>query len=404
MLMILTFGSYFIGVFLVVALAISRIRSLNGAQTGRLTGAAIALGGRGEITRDGGRITLTNPDRVFSLSGTDYGKRQPQTFHLGTTIRSGVRTAPVGSAFRDADRPQVLPRLPHVVVRKEGALAGLTRALRLNREIETGDRAFDDAAYVEHEGDRALVAQLLADARLRAAIVAGLDAGAAVVFNEEEHGVALRFAGGTEPGDPSVLSAAGQKLGAIADLVPAFEDATLRGRPSRWRQGLAAAGPIFVAGPGLVLGGFAHQRFGPIDRGFAVSALAAIAVAIAVALATGWTLARGRVGALRRFYIAMTLAVSLLPALIGSGLAIANGAGVDTREKRTTRVLSTYSSTRKGGTSCRAKLEPWGDMLGKVEAGISCKRMETIKAGDAATVTVGVGRLGWEWIENAAVP
>ncbi len=35
---------------------------------------------------------------------------------------------------------------------------------------------------------------------------------------------------------------------------------------------------------------------------------------------------------------------------------------------------------------------------------LDCKRMDAIKPGDSATVQVGVGRLGWEWIESATIP
>lgn len=57
--------------------------------------------------------------------------------------------------------------LPCVVLRKETALDRLGRALGLNRELQLGDRDFDEAVYIESDEQPAHVRALLGDARVR---------------------------------------------------------------------------------------------------------------------------------------------------------------------------------------------------------------------------------------------
>lgn len=405
MLMVLTFGSYAASSVMALGLLFSRIRLGNfaGQGTDRVSRAALLLGGTGEISSSG-HIALHGPDRVFSLTGCEWTKQKPQLLHLGTTIRAGVRTvAAAGSAFRQAGDEQPLQRLPHVVFRREGAVSTLTKLLRLNVEVQSGDRSFDDAVYIEHDGDRAIVARLVQDAELRAAIREAIGGGAEVVLNEEGHGVALRWVTGTAPDAPERLNAAGQLLGRMADRLPAVENGTLDPRSKQWKRGLWTAAPIVLAAPGIIFGAFLQDRLGPVDTGFGTVALVACSVAFVLAFALAWMRLRGRTAALRRMYLALNVAVALLPTLIASGLAVANGAGVDARATHHTTVVSSRSSKSKSGhLTCYAELAPWREGLSKVEATVPCGR--AMNEGTPVTARVGVGRLGWEWVEKVSLP
>lgn len=79
--------------------------------------------------------------------------------------------------------------LPLVVFRPENGRDRLGRALFLNREVQLGDRAFDDAVYIESDERDEHVQQTLAEPAMRQAVLDAVKAGNAITLSK--HGVSM---------------------------------------------------------------------------------------------------------------------------------------------------------------------------------------------------------------------
>ncbi len=79
--------------------------------------------------------------------------------------------------------------LPLAVFRKENGRDRFGRRLWLNREVELGDRAFDDAVYIESNEEDNHVKAALEGREMRAAVLHSVQAGRTVTFSK--HGISL---------------------------------------------------------------------------------------------------------------------------------------------------------------------------------------------------------------------
>ncbi len=84
--------------------------------------------------------------------------------------------APSGGPFRDGTQARIESPAP-LTLRFETRVDRLGKWLRINRETQTGDPAFDDRVYLESEAPDALVLAALVDRGTRAGVVTCLTLG-----------------------------------------------------------------------------------------------------------------------------------------------------------------------------------------------------------------------------------
>lgn len=395
-------------VFIVILVAVSiAVRDPSRLPTGegakKTAEAAVALGGDGSITA-GSSIRIPFDERQYELTGAGFAKQGPLLLFLGTTVArpEGPRAA---SAFRDkpgAVAVTPMPRLAHVVLRRESVKDGWGKRVGLNAEPQTGDASFDEAIYVEHDGDRIGTKYLLAIPELRARVLELVDNHTSVVINGEGHGVALRWTADAAPQTPMALREAALKLARLAELIPPVRNLELRPRNRFSMEALAQLVASVVGFGALTLAFMLSGRI-PVDAGF-FRALFTVSVVSVIALGTvAWVKARGRSRGLARFAWTLLAALVLGPLASLSTLVLANSAGI-TASRREDVAIRAYVQTSKGKQSCYANVRPWRDGLTLLrDTPVACTFAGSVDKPHAGTVVLGSGRLGWEWIERVEV-
>lgn len=347
-----------------------------------------------------GVYELVEADRAFRLSGRDHDKQGPQTLFIATDV-SSTRARERGSAFRDAPQRDPLAVLPGVIFRRERPTDRRGKSLGLNAEIQTGDRAFDDAVYIEHDGDRAAVSDLVGRVEVRAAIAAAVDEATNLALQHEGNALELHWARTHAPIDDAAMRSAVQRLAAVAEALPPIRDASARPRKSPY-VGLFSTMFVMIS----PLGGFALRIFArdvePLDASFYAIAWIVVALVLAVVLVRAWKRARGLARGLARLYWTTITALLLVPPFVAPALAFANAWGVDdARTVEVTDVVVDDSWSKKGGRSCWVRLRP-GDGFGE-KARLDCAVFDASPRRDEAWLQVGQGRFGWEWVDHAVL-
>lgn len=140
------------------------------------------------------------------------------------------------------DPVAVLDHRPEVFFRKEGGLDGLGKGLAINRELQTGDAAFDEAVYVRSETERPVLEALLARQKTRAAVQGLVEAGFVVYLNGPTAELTLTRVNpdaGAIMGE--ALEALLQDMAALVQGLPLVESTSPLPRPNRGRTMLLAA-------------------------------------------------------------------------------------------------------------------------------------------------------------------
>jgi hypothetical protein len=134
------------------------------------------------IDRDGRRFTIkwrspgkNTPPRIEIL--TPAGPlAQPQASHAATKTTKSAEMGP----FRDAPSPRIQSPAP-LTLRLETRVDRAGKFLRINRETQTGDAAFDARIYLESDAADPVVLAALVEPGLRTNVVKCLELGSSVV-------------------------------------------------------------------------------------------------------------------------------------------------------------------------------------------------------------------------------
>jgi hypothetical protein len=293
--------------------------------------------------------------------------------------------------------------LPYVLVRRERAADRLAKRLGFNREVQLGDKAFDDAAFIDTVVSDDLVRRLFERAEVREAVLAVLATGYGVDLSPE--GVkAFRLLGKLSPIDAPTVPAAVAALERLAPLLPAVDTAE-HGKPHWLRSPRAFYVPMFV-GLGsfavvMVLMGIvgASGALHPLADHRQVPYLFAVGLALWVAaVAALYFFLRGGTRSLGQLVAAAFFLLLGVPAagamLTGLANSAFDGSPAVTHD---TRVVSLPKNPRK---SRQVGFEPWQQGLDRVGYTVSTSRLSTLKVGDPAEIVTHAGALGWEWIED----
>jgi hypothetical protein len=293
--------------------------------------------------------------------------------------------------------------LPYVIVRRERGTDRLGKRLGFNREVQIGDKAFDDAAFIDTVVDDDVVRRLFDRAEVREAVLAVLATGYGVDMSPE--GVkAFHLQGKLTPIDGPSLPRAVAALEALAPLLPAM-DAAQHGRPHWLRSPRAFYGPMliglgsffFVMMVMAILGGSGaihpladHRQVPHLFAGGFVLWVAAVAAL--------YFFLRGGTRALWQLVGAAFFLLLGVPSLGAMLLAVANSAlDGSPAVSHPSRVIALPKNPRK---SRQVGFEPWQQGLDQVSYTVPSSRLSTVKVGDPAEIVTHAGALGWEWIED----
>ncbi len=346
--------------------------------------------------------TLGAESTAGTLRVTAEGRTFVMLLRHGRSGKAGleVETAAVSSADEAPASGGPRGRLP-IVIRRETSIDRLGKKLRINREVQTGDAAFDAAVYVESDAPDEDVERVLGEARVRQHALALLDQGFSAVTIDERAGrlVAARDPGG-EGLDAASLRAACGELATVAEAVPAPPKRFAP--PALWLAGpMTAVVSAVSAFVGFYLVSWARAAYYPLGYGASVVGGCLGLFAWLFALPAVGALVRGRSVSFRLFGACFCLLLFAMP-LSGAGLAVALNARMDQGAPALhhARVQSKGSRTYKQTTSYFVSLSGLSEETASVELPVERDVYAAVREGEDVVVEVGRGRFGWLWLKG----
>ncbi|MDP1917416.1 MAG: hypothetical protein Q8L14_14345 [Myxococcales bacterium] len=339
------------------------------------------------IETAGGKALVERPvTKLYEVTESEYeldGQRLfvSSTFVSRSWIRLNLRV-PAGA-------------LPSCVVFPEGGVQKFGKVLGLNREVQTGDQAFDDAAYIDCHDSAEQVAKLLSVPAVRQETKTLLSLGYQVEFSKR--GVeAFQFVTTLQKINAESVPQAAAALGRLAHHVPSFQPEALAPTGHALPtinivifSGLILAIPVGV-GLASTLSQLVPPMAGPLvflGVGGAVWVLASIGFALA---------SRGTSYAFPRVAWFVGLGFISLPLLTGALVMAANekldGSAGTVRSTTITRIGHSRDLHR-------LYLPALVDGARQSSVDTSCKVLSALKVGDPVTVRVHDGALGIQWVE-----
>ena len=361
-----------------------------GVRWSRRTAQARANVLKAGIETAGGKALVERPvTKLYEVTESEYeldGQRLfvSSTFVSRSWIRLNLRVPTAA--------------LPSCVVFPEGGVQKFGKVLGLNREVQTGDQAFDDAAYIDCHDDAEQVAKLLSVPSVRQETKALLSLGYQVEFSKR--GVeAFQFVTTMQKVDAAPVPQAVAALGRLAQHVPTFQPDALvpTGHALPTINVVLFAGLILAIPLGVGLASTLNQvvppMAGPVVY-LGVGGAAWVLASVAFALAS-----RGTSYAFPRVAWFVGLGFFGLPLLTGALVLAAN-------EKLDGSVGTERSTiiTRIGHSRDlhRLYLPALVDGAPQSSVDTSCKVLSALKVGDPVTIRVHDGALGITWAELVA--
>jgi len=286
-------------------------------------------------------------------------------------------------------------RRPRVLLRRESWVDRLGKFLRINHEVQTGDRSFDDQVYLESDAQEPDVARLLGNAEAREGMLRLLDRGAfSVVVNE-----------------------AGDKLSVVLDPRRALNAVEVRAACADMRQIAealpslrVAPGALWLTGPvtavvsavltfaGVLSVMWMRERYCPLtDEMTWLAAAAGLFSSVIVLPFVAW-LVRGRPESFRLFTASGLLLLIALP-LLSIGIATGLNGAMDQAApiERTAHIQAKWTKTWKGGTTYYVEIQ---GVRGPLVVPVTSDIYAAVREGEDVVVAVGRGRFGWEWLRG----
>jgi len=371
------------GVFLglLIRFALRWSRRILDRKGDALGEALVAAGGRklGDGVQGG---LYTGTERIFEVGGRRVYTNAYYVSRSSVRVNLRVETPP----------------LPYVVIFPEKAVDRFGKAIGLNREVQTGDKAFDDAAYVDSYEAEPLVARLLTPPEVRAAAQELLSLGYKVQCSGR--GLeAFQVVYGMNKVDGSTAPAAVAALGRLAAALPGFADGEFKPRTTVRSYRLAAVlvgawvGGFFVAG---LSAAFVDRTLDPSAAFSAFVVGGGICWALYVAgLAAAL---RGKSSAMRTLLVGAFLGVIAVP--LGSGAALlwlnqSLDAAPATDRVEQVRGRHRYQS------DCTLTVDSWRTPGASEHVPVPRADYDRLAIGDFVELRVHPGRFGWSWIEKA---
>jgi hypothetical protein len=342
-------------------------------------------------------------DQPFTAHVTTH-KGAPTGFVLMTPIDESARdpSEAVG-LYRSDPRRQVAGR-PRVLVRRETGRDRLGKRLRINREVQTGDAAFDAAMYLESDAPDEHVRAVLADERVRRAALELLQMGyREVVVNDGGNALTARFA--TNRPDlqhPDAIRRACEHMRVLSGGLPVFTMPARRS-PVWWRGALTVTFAVLAPVVGLVAILWTRPKYMPLDGTATATGVLLGLGALALLLLPLAALVRGRSASFRAFLLCFGLLLFGLP-MLGAGLAVGLNGALDEAPPTEHRaeVVRKRSVRGKNSTTYYLRLKSWREGETSLELPVSYALYGQVSTGNEVIVTTGPGRFGWAWRRSIA--
>lgn len=294
---------------------------------------------------------------------------------------------------------QVEETLPLLRLRPETRADRLGKALRIDREIETGDADFDRQVYVESDLPDERHARLLADPLVRQAVRELLDAGvSAIHLGRPGNPLGVEVPAAERAPDPDTLDRMRLALGRLAAALPTFQ--TIPEGNAPYGQGLVVFSLINVT-LGLMFVGLLDALY-PVLDGNALYRVAAPTSLVVCVLGFGlvvWRL-RGRARSLRQLSVMAMLCPPLAIELAFGAILLLNGCLDGDRTARRAHVERTWTSSGSKSTTYYAELSGWGGEPDPVELRVRWSDHSRLRTGKSVRLVVGHGRLGLPWFAD----
>jgi hypothetical protein len=375
-------GAYLAFIGLMIFLSLRWVRRRRRARDDVLTQGLAAAGAELVGTAPmGGWYTGTTRD--FELAGQ----------------RFAARNYAVSRYYYRSDLSVAAPPLPAISIIPEGMVERFGKAIGLNREVQTGDQAFDDAAYVDTIEEDAPVRQVLDSVAVRDGIRELLSFGYKVQLSARGLEAYQLLPHGTAPNVAHVGEAVAL-LGRIAAALPRLERSTFKGTvPFLWLRALAFIlmwiPPMLLAG---VLDGLMHSP------GARVLSMGHKPLILGVGALTAWILyvvlvglwLRGRSYAFRLVLVASAFGLLGIP-LCGAMTVLAANQGLD--GSAAVERVATVIRTSKYKGECRINVGSWVDASREESLPVKCKDLARLAHGSDVRLEVHEGALGMPWVE-----
>lgn len=342
-----------------------------------LAATAAALGARSSGSVYAGELAGT----AYRYWRIEAGKNRPPSFHVSIDCATD-------GEFR--------------LVRETGALR-LFKRLGVSAEVQTGDRAFDQAVYVLSDTP-AFTRSALLDARRREAVqrLQGLGF-TEVVLAAGRLEARIRPLRDPAHGSPEVVEEAVRQLGVLGQGLERLQATATP--DAGWKARRLA---VYAFSIGTAIGGLATVMWGvnafrPLD-GLQVF-LDSLRLGLAALLAFGmlalmWL--RGRSSS--HIHLSVTLGVSLIgiPALAAGGLLVLNGLLDDgPASEHGAPVLHKRWSRSKSSTTYYATVKSWRAGRRAEEIRIDHSTYQRASPGRSRlVVATSAGRFGYEWVAD----
>ncbi len=294
---------------------------------------------------------------------------------------------------------QVEEALPLIQLRPETRADRLGKALRIDREIQTGDEAFDQLVYVESDLPDERHARLLADPLVREAVRDLIESGVSVIhLGRPGNPLGVEVPAADAAPDPDRLDHLRLALGRLAHALPTFQ--TIPEGNAPYGQGLVVFALLSVS-LGLMAVGLVNALY-PVLDGDALYRVVATVSLIVCVIGFGlvvWRL-RGRARSLRQLSVMAMLCPPLAAELAFSGILLINGCMDGQRTAHRARVVRTWTSSGSKSTTYYAELADWGGEPDPIELRVRWSDHARLIAGHEVRLVVGHGRLGLPWFAD----
>jgi hypothetical protein len=292
--------------------------------------------------------------------------------------------------------------MPLIVFRRERAVDRLGRALRLNREVQSGADEFDRAVYIESDEEEPIVRRVVEEPKLRDAVLDSIRHHRAIILSREGVGGMVLFARNLEATAASVKSAVGA-LARVVAVLPLSPGGT--GVRQRARGDLLAIAAILliplVYVQIAVLANVKPDGYEPYLRADSKAAARVVLIAFAALLLLGFLWIRGHSRSLRNFgmliftslflFLGAMQEVCVANALLDKSPAVPQYTTVISKQRR---------SHRRSADSYHVKFQSWLTPGVTGDLRINRALWQDLQPGDRLEVATRAGAFHWMWIES----